>query len=538
MAIRPGKGQSPSINSDENNHIAERFAHRGDANEAENAAMIPRGPDNAEFRGLRATKRPLKKLAFAVLSGWFVTVVLSLSIFVVLYVYSNKPVMSKKVKRQFNAIITGLAIALGLAIASNLNGMVGDLRWWILSRRYRSRRKVELIMEADRGTGRRRLTGYGTVSIAYDMGDMDQIPGAGMIWSPGDSLMFCADTTCRYVFHETSTESILNLASNPTVATTSRSVDTSAICNSWPVTSGGDGTETNITVVTDDGPVTVFIPVAGGIDQTTFMTNTSETCGFGCSSIYAFEASTNTPWYYECNITVSKVANATRSEHKLSADLTSIVSGAIALQGYEASSLANITDIQYQAFPAESIFGTPVNGSVVDLAFLLARFTIGVIAATADNNDLLSIEGMAPEVGSELDVTHWSLVIAILILLAGLQLILGVTSALVANRVVVPEGGAVAVTQVLRAMANQSTHEERGRSMKGSMKGSERKTLWIYRDTKVSEDGVYDLHMEEDSFVIKESSDLIEMPSRTATGDETVSRRLAGYENKKRSRSL
>ncbi|KAH7022298.1 hypothetical protein EDB80DRAFT_559228 [Ilyonectria destructans] len=574
--------------------------------------MLRPGSEVVGFRGLRAAKRPLRKLAFGVLSGWLVTVVLSVSIFVALYLYSNKPVMSKKERREFNAIITGLAIALGLAIASNLNGMVGDLRWWILSRRYRSRRKVELIMEADSmlhvitlAARSRRLSihiaallwlfliigaqvgvaslglcysnntaqkhalmvpgmvsipdmsslqtarlvsdkssslsaqqytanSYGTVSIGYDMGTMDQVPGAGIIWFPGDSLVFCADTTCRYVFHETSTESILNSAANPTTVTTSRSIDASAMCNSWPVKSGGDGTETNITVITDEGQETVFIPVAGGIDQTTFVTNTSESCGVGCSSVYAFEASNTSPWYYECNITVSKVANATRSEHNVSADLTTIMSGAIALQGYEASSLVNVTDIQYQAFPAESIFGTPVNGSEESLSFLLARFTIGVVAATADNNNDLSIDGMAPEVGSELDVTHWNLVTVILILLAGLQLILGVTSALVANRVVVPDGGAVAVTQVLRAMASQDTIALRGGSTSESLQGPGRKSLWIYRDTKVSE-GVYDLHMEGDSFSVRENSDPVDIPSNTAIGDESVLKRAVGHENTEQS---
>lgn len=612
MTSRSGNPPSPPRNSGKNEELTDPFTHQGDFDDTENIAMLRPGSEVVGFRGLRATKRPLRKLAFGVLSGWLVTVVLSVSIFVALYLYSNKPVMSKKERREFNAIITGLAIALGLAIASNLNGMVGDLRWWILSRRYRSRRKVELIMEADSmlhvitlAARSRRLSihaaallwlfliigaqvgvaslglcysnntaqkhallvpgnvsipdmsslqtarlvsdrssslsaqqytanSYGTVSIAYDMGTMDEVPGPGIIWFPGDSLVFCGDTTCRYVFHETATESILNSASNPTTVTTSRSIDASAVCNSWPVKSGGDGTETNITVITDEGQETVFIPVAGGINQTTFVTNTSESCGVGCSSIYAFEASSTSPWYYECNITVGKVANATRSEHNVGTDLTTIMSGAIALQGYEASSLINVTDIQYQAFPAESIFGTPVNGSEESLSFLLARFTIGVVAATADNNNDLSFEGMAPEVGSELDVTHWNLVIVILILLAGLQLILGVASALVANRVVVPDGGAVAVTQVLRAMASQDTVALRGGSTGESLQGRGRKCLWIYRDTKVSE-GVYDLHMEVDSFSVRENSDPVERPSATAVGDESALKRAVGHENTEQS---
>lgn len=148
MTNRSGNHQSPARNSGKNDEVTDPFAHQGDFDDTENIATLRPGSDVVGFRGLRATKRPLRKLAFAVLSGWLVTVVLSVSIFVALYVYSNKPVMSKKERREFNAIITGLAIALGLAIASNLNGMVGDLRWWILSRRYRSRRKVcGLILE-------------------------------------------------------------------------------------------------------------------------------------------------------------------------------------------------------------------------------------------------------------------------------------------------------------------------------------------------------------------------------------------------------
>ncbi|KAK7214352.1 hypothetical protein V2G26_002355 [Clonostachys chloroleuca] len=49
----------------------------------------------------------------------------------------------------WSAIITGLNIALGLSLASNLNKLAKDIRWWILSRRYRSRRKVEAILQVD-----------------------------------------------------------------------------------------------------------------------------------------------------------------------------------------------------------------------------------------------------------------------------------------------------------------------------------------------------------------------------------------------------
>jgi hypothetical protein len=102
-----------------------------------------------QLRGLGATRRTRWKNVARVFPRWFMTMVLAGCISAVLISYNNFAVMSKTEKRQFNAIITGLSIALGFSISSSLNAMVGNLRWWILSRRYRSRRKVELILQAD-----------------------------------------------------------------------------------------------------------------------------------------------------------------------------------------------------------------------------------------------------------------------------------------------------------------------------------------------------------------------------------------------------
>ncbi|OAQ87501.1 hypothetical protein VFPBJ_01541 [Purpureocillium lilacinum] len=52
-------------------------------------------------------------------------------------------------KREFNVVITGLAIALGLSTASSLKGMVRELRWWLLSLRQYSSKEVELILKSE-----------------------------------------------------------------------------------------------------------------------------------------------------------------------------------------------------------------------------------------------------------------------------------------------------------------------------------------------------------------------------------------------------
>ncbi|KAH6884471.1 hypothetical protein B0T10DRAFT_531209 [Thelonectria olida] len=531
--------------------------------------------------------RPAEALR-GVFARWLLTASIAASIAVVLRVYSHKPVMSQKTKRGFNTVITGLSICLSLAIASSLNGMTGDLRWWILSRRYRSRRKVELILQAERMThlvslafrsrrvsihvaailwllilvgtqigvaslglcysndtaekhalmvpgnisipdmssvqtdkiisdksealGAQQYTAnsYGTVSIAYTTAGMDEIPKPGIIWFTGDPLMFCDDAVCRYVFHETSTASLVDPFASPVTVATSRSLDAWAVCKSWPVRSGGAGTTRNISITTDAGRADVSIPIASGAYQTIYMTNISESCGPGCSHIYAFEVSDIAPWWYSCNVTVGQVANATLKEHQVSSNLTSMVSASIALQGYEASSLVNSTQIQYQVYPAESVFGTPANGSVDIMASLLARFTIGVVAATADNNDPINMVGLAPQIGVQLNVTHWDSIILILILLVGIHLVLATVTAILAHRVVIPDRGVVEVAKVLRAMTSQY-HPEEYSTMRRALTGdSKSKALWIYRDTKIS-DGEYDLHMEDDRHGGVDSRQLIEM---------------------------
>ncbi|WYZ43968.1 hypothetical protein EsH8_VII_000404 [Colletotrichum jinshuiense] len=507
-----------------------RRVHMGPASEGqdylENTSILRNDADNGNFRGLPATRKPRRKVLMKVFSRWAVTMIIIISIYLVIWVYSSKSVMDQTTKRQYNALITGLSIALGLAVASSLNYMVAELRWWILSRRYRSKRKVELILQADnlkhtimlaarskrwsihvaalgwliltigsqiglaaiglcyatdtadkqallvpgnvsianmetietekfvksksKGLGAEQYTAnsYGTISLAYDTAEISDAPLARAIYVPSDPLMFCTEGLCKYIFHETSAASISDKNANPVTVATDRSINTTAACMTWPIISGGNGTMPKITVaVENNGSYDLLLPVRGGTDQTTFMTNSDFSCGESCSVVAAFEASDTSPWYYSCNVTVSEVANATRAEHQVGSNLTTLAAAGIALQGYAVSSLVNDTNFQYQMYPSESVFGTPMNGTGKLMEDMLSRFAIGVIAVAAENNENIVIEGTMPMKGTKLNVSHWNLIHLILILTATLQLILGITAALVANRVVVPDGGAVEMAQ-------------------------------------------------------------------------------------------
>ncbi|QPC76670.1 hypothetical protein HYE68_007422 [Fusarium pseudograminearum] len=99
--------------------------------------------EDIRFRGLQASRTATWKYIVSVFLRWVVTLLLSIAIWKILWFYSEAMViMAKPATRDFNVWITGLTIALGLAFAGSLDKLAKDTRWWILSRRHRSRRKV------------------------------------------------------------------------------------------------------------------------------------------------------------------------------------------------------------------------------------------------------------------------------------------------------------------------------------------------------------------------------------------------------------
>jgi hypothetical protein len=105
-------------------------------------------PATRRFRGFPTKKPSRKKALFGLIGRWIVVVVLIVSIYAVLLTFSSMDVLTRHKKRVFNALITGLSIGLALMTVSMMNGVVADLRWWILSRRHRSTKKVEGILHA------------------------------------------------------------------------------------------------------------------------------------------------------------------------------------------------------------------------------------------------------------------------------------------------------------------------------------------------------------------------------------------------------
>ncbi|KLP23324.1 Uncharacterized protein LW94_9401 [Fusarium fujikuroi] len=478
------------------------------------------------FQGLPARRRSKVKLWFGLIGKWCITVIFIIVIYGILIAYALYDVISEKQKKYFNALITGFLIALGLSTMSQLTHAVQDLRWWILSKRPRSRQKATQIGYASLGlcysvektedqallipgnvsianlstistssvvnaSGSTKseeyaANSYGIISLALNEGDPDDILFPGTLFFADNKFLFC-DGSCAYVFRETNTLSLDNPKSAPVSAVTDRKVNITAHCDALKVRQGGNGTGELITVNNGSRETNITLPSKEVLGEKVYMTSASRNCGSDCSIVSVFEPSSTDPWLYNCTVKMSPVENAKRPEHEVSERLMRLATSAIALGGPDGPN-----DTRSNSYPAASVFGIPLNGSTEQVEYLLSRFATGMLAAVIESNTDIVLAGQMPTIGQKLNVSHWGIITLILWITAFLQLLVAVIATKVSERVVVPEGDSLSEARVLRGMVEEDM-------LDGEMKdsaGGKGKRLWIYRNRHVG-DGLYDLYMEE-----------------------------------------
>lgn len=348
------------------------------------------------------------------------------------------------------------------------------------------------------------------MSLTYAEDDPELAPSRGTLRLSSDPRIFCDDQQCQYVFREKNAPPA-NLPPDvdfqPIVVATDRRISSGGTCTRNQVVAGNDGASTNITIDAGNGQNrTIQIAFAGGTNQTTYMTNTSVTCGAGCGVLTAFESAPNTSWYYDCNVTVGAATNATQPAHQVSDNVRLLAAQGIALQGYAVLSYVDDSRSQYQSYPAETAFGLAAEGDTDVMAMRMARFAIGVIAAAADSNNDVSIQGYPPVRGSRVKVDHWDYASLILLSAVIAQLVLSLVLAFMSGKIIIPPEGLVGMAQLLRSMAQETHAAQRGEegekllrkdsACRFSSKGYCPECKWIYRHKLVSEDGIHDLYME------------------------------------------
>ncbi len=76
-----------------------------------------------------------RKALIANILRWFASVLFVVAIYVILWYYSKLNIMSTTTKREFNALIIGLSLGLGMSITISLEAMAVEIRYWIISLR-------------------------------------------------------------------------------------------------------------------------------------------------------------------------------------------------------------------------------------------------------------------------------------------------------------------------------------------------------------------------------------------------------------------
>ncbi|KAL7943322.1 hypothetical protein V8C42DRAFT_354146 [Trichoderma barbatum] len=292
---------------------------------------------------------------------------------------------------------------------------------------------------------------YGLVALAYGYGGDDEIPKPGTLLNTDANLMYCNLNSCQYIFYEATPDDV----SYYQMVATNRSISTQATCEGWKVLEGGDGTKHTI-VIGDANRTEFTIPALNGASQTTFMVDPDRGSGPTWGHVLAFEASPTDPWFYSCNITIGTVTNVENPVQEVGVNVTTLAAAAIALQGYGASTIgvsSNSTrQFQFQSYPAESFYGAPQGGNMTGMGQLMAAFSVGVVAITAQVNTNINAPGLVPLKGITLDISHWYFVHLILGLTVGLQLLLAVIASAVATKVTVRDHSCVGLAAALQPL--------------------------------------------------------------------------------------
>ncbi|MCJ1395636.1 hypothetical protein MMC18_008522 [Xylographa bjoerkii] len=296
---------------------------------------------------------------------------------------------------------------------------------------------------------------YGEMSLnlVYDNIAVDQPE-----FSPIEPLTLFSDQNIAYwVAPDYVQHAFLEWPAESTSSTgafySNRTILGTSTCAVYDVTQGANGDSQQIYFM-KNGTVQVQDFLLIEPNSTTYYTSPElGDCGPRCANVCAFENTGVKGFYYECEIMVGNVTNATRSVHEVSDHVAKLAAGAIALQGYQA---VNVSD-QYQRYPAGFEGGIWMNGDAESMAAMMRQFAIGTISAADLNNQFVNsvLYDIQPGQGVKLSLDHPENIHAILITVVGVQLLLFVIGALVANRVVVIDDSYIAIAHLLRPIVDK-----------------------------------------------------------------------------------
>jgi len=243
-------------------------------------------------------------------------------------------------------------------------------------------------------------------------------------------------------------------------AYSARKINITFVCEAHEVLEHGNGAFNNITVA-EIGIVSVDSVVPNSVTYFTNLGNVCEPGNFRCSIVEAFEASETNPYYYKCNVTLGLTQNDPRSLSFISDAMAYKATSAIAQPGY-----IDAWGQEYQIYPNKSTWGTPSQGDQNVIGFKIAAFALGSIAGASLFNPYTYYEGMAPSQAFSLTLNHPFYFYLIIGLICACQLFFCLIVAVLANRVMVGPDEHLAMSLLLRPIADSLEAVSGGRQNK------------------------------------------------------------------------
>lgn len=291
----------------------------------------------------------------------------------------------------------------------------------------------------------------GDIGSSYNISMLPNYSLSGKPWATNPAAIWNGTDHWEHVFRDSaptlgsSGPSSLSIYNDETANAT-------GVCTTPPYQSEFKTAENLLTVTFLDRNQTANFPLfATGVESILYLVTPllnpeqKSICGPGCSNIKVLEPKTGPPapgsftaglfFIYDCNITV------TSNKQDLSQRNAAVAAQAIGLSGQIHAEFRNTTqpNNQFVSYKFGLTFGQPQNNSATAMASLISRFAISVIAATAQTNPPVIVQGRQPAQGVRIQFDSPASFHIIFALTAGLQLLLVLLAAFIVYQIPIPK---------------------------------------------------------------------------------------------------
>jgi len=283
-----------------------------------------------------------------------------------------------------------------------------------------------------------------------------RVPSYGM---PSTPTIYANDdwTSMRYVFQD------LNVDHSDITLLSHRSISTTATCASFTIVEGGNGNNTVVTYLDEDGQRVSLDVVRVGPGAMTYIGVLNSTCGPRCTEVMALQSADGTtvpsPSFYKCQNTLSSVldideylqAGQNATLYQMPDTQARIIAGAIGWSGF------NYTpgdQYQYMRYTIDSWWSPDMPADIGMVASRVMEFSIEAVAAMDYNGPRRNVTGWYPVQAQLVSVQwRWAGTILGVIPLIHLLTLFGVITW--ANQVIIRDPSCLSTARLLRPVVEK-----------------------------------------------------------------------------------